>query len=428
MHAFEDVEDEMTCREEPSRHDMLVFIYSIITDSLLVSESSPYIHIIIMHLIRRSVFRAASSSTTSVRAINSTPFAIRSKTQQSSIIPSAFRSYSDDAPRTSDGENSAVSNAINSASENSSTPSSFGGQREYTPREPRQYQDRGDRPSYGDRDGGSRGRGGFGGRGGGRGSYGGDRGSYGGRGGGDRYGGDRGGDRGYGGGRGGDRGGYGGRGGGRDMRGGGGRSFADRPAPSPSNGVYVGNLLFDVTAADIEKEFAEFSPTKVTLATDPRGLSKGFAMLEFDTIETATAAIAAKNEGVLEGRRLIVNYLNMTPRNNSPGVAENEPSKTLFIGNLAFEMSDADLNKLFRDIRNVIDVRVAIDRRTGQPRGFAHADFVDTESAIKGREALLGKEVYGRVLRIDYSAGSRETRGDGGAPRGAPREEGGSNF
>ena len=107
----------------------------------------------------------------------------------------------------------------------------------------------------------------------------------------------------------------------------------------------------------------------------------------------------------------------MNKRANEPRT-ENAPSKTLFIGNLAFEMSDADLNKLFRDIRNVIDVRVAIDRRTGQPRGFAHADFVDVESAMKGKETLTGKEVYGRLLRVDYSAGAREGRGDGGAPGG----------
>ncbi|KAK0103323.1 hypothetical protein ONS95_005352 [Cadophora gregata] len=366
-----------------------------------------------MHLIRRSVFRAALSSTTSsIRTLNtSTPFAIRSKTQQSSIIvPSAFRRYSDDAAEknnsssesvpTSDGESSAVNNAIDSASD--SAPSSFGGESEYAPREPRQYNnDRrgGDRPSYGgDRNGG--GRGGFGGRGG-RGGYGGDRG-------GDRYGGG-----GYGGNRGGDS--YGGgRGGG--MQRDGGRSFGGpRAAPAPSNGVYVGNLLFDITAADLEKTFGEFGAIKkATVATDARGLSKGFGYVEFESVEQASKAIEAKNESTLEGRRLVVNYMNMTRRDTS---VTNPPSKTLFIGNLAFEMSDADLNKLFRDIRNVIDVRVAIDRRTGQPRGFAHADFVDVDSAVKGKEALVGKEVYGRQLRIDFSAGSRESRGDGGVPR-----------
>ncbi len=101
----------------------------------------------------------------------------------------------------------------------------------------------------------------------------------------------------------------------------------------------------------------------------------------------------------MDGRRLVVNYQLKTSR----PVGVNPPSKTLFIGNLAFEMSDADLNKLFRDIKNVMDVRVAIDRRTGQPRGFAHADFVDTESAMKGLEYLQGKEFYGRVLRVDYA-------------------------
>ena len=66
-------------------------------------------------------------------------------------------------------------------------------------------------------------------------------------------------------------------------------------------------------------------------------------------------------------------------------------------------MSDRDLNNLFREIKNVIDVRVAIDRRTGQPRGFAHADFADLPSAERALAELGGKVVCGRALRVDYS-------------------------
>jgi nucleolin len=115
----------------------------------------------------------------------------------------------------------------------------------------------------------------------------------------------------------------------------------------------------------------------------------------------------------------VVNYQAATRREQKP----NPPSKTLFIGNLAFEMSDADLNKLFRDIRNVIDVRVAIDRRTGQPRGFAHADFVDVDSAMNGLKVLQDKEIYGRRLRVDYSSGGFASRGDA-APGGGDRDRG----
>lgn len=73
---------------------------------------------------------------------------------------------------------------------------------------------------------------------------------------------------------------------------------------------------------------------------------------------------------------------------------------------MSFDMSDRDLNDLFRGVKNVIDVRVAIDRRTGQPRGFAHADFVDVQSAQNAMEYLKGKVVCGRALRIDFSTSS----------------------
>lgn len=63
---------------------------------------------------------------------------------------------------------------------------------------------------------------------------------------------------------------------------------------------------------------------------------------------------------------------------------------------------------LFRNIRNVLDVRVAIDRRSGQPRGFAHADFIDIESAVRAKETLENKVVYGRNLRVNFSGAFRE--------------------
>jgi len=194
-----------------------------------------------------------------------------------------------------------------------------------------------------------------------------------------------------------------------------------RPPVEPTNGCYVGNLLFDVTEEDLRREFEPFGNIKeIRLTRDARGLSKGYAYLEFDTTEEATAALEAKNQTIFEGRRLVVNYINRTPRPRET----NPPSKSLFIGNLAFEMSDADLNSLFRDIRNVLDVRVAIDRRTGQPRGFAHADFVDVESAMKAHEQLANKIVFDRPLRVDFSSGERNPGGRMGGADGRSRSQG----
>jgi len=70
-------------------------------------------------------------------------------------------------------------------------------------------------------------------------------------------------------------------------RNGGGRSFdrADRRGPprdfvppTPTTSVYIGNLLFDITANDLEREFGQFGDIKsAIIATDPRGMSKGLA-------------------------------------------------------------------------------------------------------------------------------------------------------
>ncbi|TVY24612.1 Protein gar2 [Lachnellula hyalina] len=355
-----------------------------------------------VHLIRRTAFRAASSPSTSwiaqSRSINTcSPFLLRSKVQATGISPSVFRRFaSDDAssPSSADGESSSVSSAVGSATETATTYASEAAE---SVKEGVQeakdtfadtaagtaaaaglaYQPREDRRESRPRDGGSRG------------GYGGDR---------------------NGGGRSFDR---GDRGSGRSFDRGSDRRGPPREAMelTPTTTVYIGNLLFDITANDLEREFGQFGEIKSSIiATDPRGMSKGFGYVEFESLEESAAAIAGKHQEVFEGRRLVVNYQNKTRREH----IANPPSKTLFIGNLAFEMSDADLNKLFRDIKNVIDVRVAIDRRTGQPRGFAHADFVDIESASKGLEALKDQEIYGRKLRVDFSLGNRERATDGG--------------
>ena len=134
-----------------------------------------------------------------------------------------------------------------------------------------------------------------------------------------------------------------------------------------------------------------------------------FGYVEFKNIEDARTAIENLDMQVFEGRNLVCQFHKAKPNSKSfgsSGYQPNPPAKTLFIGNMSFEMSDKDLNDLFRDIRNVMDVRVAIDRRTGQPRGFAHADFIDVASATKAREVLQDKTIYGRQLRVDFSKSS----------------------
>ena len=140
-----------------------------------------------------------------------------------------------------------------------------------------------------------------------------------------------------------------------------------------------------------------------------------FGYLDFQEIESATKAIQMFDRQPFEGRTITVQYARTRdPADQSeplqPHRPKNPPSQTLFIGNMAYDMSDKDLNNLFSRVKNVTDVRVAIDRRTGQPRGFAHADFVDTESAVAAMKYLQQIEVCGRTLRLDYSISKPRAR------------------
>ncbi|KAH8732895.1 hypothetical protein GQ44DRAFT_696630 [Phaeosphaeriaceae sp. PMI808] len=201
----------------------------------------------------------------------------------------------------------------------------------------------------------------------------------------------------------------------------------------PSKTVYVGNLYYEVTADQLKKVFSRFGEVSgVKLVYDNRGLSRGFGYVDFQNISDAQSAIDNLDMQLFEGRNLVVQYHRAKPRSGS-GIGNGNfahepsaPSNTLFIGNMSFEMSDKDLNDLFRDIRNVMDVRVAIDRRTGQPRGFAHADFVDVASATKAKQILQSKTIYGRELRVDFSKSTtmvrRDRREDSGSFESEPKE------
>lgn len=128
--------------------------------------------------------------------------------------------------------------------------------------------------------------------------------------------------------------------------------------------------------------------------------------MTFDNVESATRAKEELHQNVWEGRRIVVQYAanESSTRSYRPKMPA---SRTLFIGNMSYDLTDKDLNDLFSDVANVMDVRVAVDKRTGQPRGFAHAEFVDVESAQVAFEILSRKAPNGRKLRLDYSSSSK---------------------
>jgi RNA recognition motif-containing protein len=81
----------------------------------------------------------------------------------------------------------------------------------------------------------------------------------------------------------------------------------------------------------------------------------------------------------------------------------------LYVGNLAFETTENDLQDLFEKHGQVSEVKLITDRMTGKSRGFGFVTMNDNAAATAAITALNGKEMGGRALTVN-EAKEREPR------------------
>ena len=72
----------------------------------------------------------------------------------------------------------------------------------------------------------------------------------------------------------------------------------------------------------------------------------------------------------------------------------------LYIGNLAFDSTEADLKATFGRHGVVTSVKLVTDRDTGRSRGFAFVELADIRETDAAIEAMDGIEFLGRTLLV----------------------------
>ena len=73
----------------------------------------------------------------------------------------------------------------------------------------------------------------------------------------------------------------------------------------------------------------------------------------------------------------------------------------IFVGNVAREVSDAELRKLFEQYGTVKSAIILLDRDTGNSRGFGFVEIDDNDEAKKAIDNLNGYELHGRKLNVN---------------------------
>ena len=93
--------------------------------------------------------------------------------------------------------------------------------------------------------------------------------------------------------------------------------------------------------------------------------------------------------------------------------------KKLYVGNLAYEVSSADLDQLFGTYGTVESADVIIDRDTGRSKGFGFVEMSSDDEAQAAISALDGKDHGGRVSKVNEAKPRKPARsGGGGGGRG----------
>jgi len=183
--------------------------------------------------------------------------------------------------------------------------------------------------------------------------------------------------------------------------------------------------------------------------TDPTtGRSRGFGFVEMESGDAARAAISALHGSVVDGQTLTVNEANIgrdiasSPRRSFDRPAppprpagerfsppQSQPRSAaggvrLFVGNLPYTASPADLEKIFSQAGKVNSVSIVTDRATGQSKGFAFIDMNSKEEATAAIQQFDGKEALGRLLKVNEArpperreGGPRPFGGGGGGGR-----------
>lgn len=89
----------------------------------------------------------------------------------------------------------------------------------------------------------------------------------------------------------------------------------------------------------------------------------------------------------------------------------------LYVGNLAFETTENDLQDLFEQHGQVGEVHLMMDRMTGKSRGFAFVTMNDDEQAKSAMSATNGTELNGRALNVNEARPREERPRSNGARR-----------
>mmetsp|Transcript_19224 Transcript_19224/g.41652 ORF Transcript_19224/g.41652 Transcript_19224/m.41652 type:complete len:556 (+) Transcript_19224:159-1826(+) len=201
---------------------------------------------------------------------------------------------------------------------------------------------------------------------------------------------------------------------------------AGEDAVTQNKRVYVGNLSWSVQWGDLKEHMAAAGAVlRADVLTGYDGRSKGCGIVEYETVEEANAAVETLNNTELMGRQIFVREdreKKSAPSHSGGGGggggggaetsgSGGEGSKSIYVGNLAYEVAWQDLKDHMRTAGDVVYAEV-MTMHDGRSKGCGIVEFATPDGAKKAIDELNDTELKGRTIFV------REDREQGGGGGG----------
>lgn len=173
--------------------------------------------------------------------------------------------------------------------------------------------------------------------------------------------------------------------------------------------VVASGMPYTTTEEEIRGLFDRFGPIRsLQLSRFPdSGNFRGLAFVTFESDEVAMKSLELDGQE-LGNRFMRVERCRITASSKRQKKSEHQsdPEKpegclSAYVGNLSWNITEKDLREFFKSSK-IASIRFAIDKRTGDSRGFGHVDFEDDESLEKAVR-MNQSELRGRPVKIAYA-------------------------
>jgi len=179
--------------------------------------------------------------------------------------------------------------------------------------------------------------------------------------------------------------------------------------------IYVGNLPSHTTERGLLELFERVGQVvAVRIMTDrDTGRSRGFGFVDMGS-EEAERAIRQLNRADIDGHTLSVTEARPRPESSAE---RGSPPARLFVGNLPYTATGAELKEFFSAVGPVSSVMLPVERESGRPRGFAFVEFPDPAHAKEAVRRFHDQPFQGRALVVNEARAAESRSPAHSSPR-----------